>query len=127
MINYPNVKAPKSIDSSYDKSIKGCRNQAWDMSYLAIMKNFQQNKDEYEYFFATNDNNLKLIFMACNFFENSWIDIIRDTLSKKDSNEILDFIEEKMKNRVIPDCSKEKLIELSNQLEEEYRKIKDVK
>lgn len=64
---------------------------------------------------------------AHNFFENSWIDIICDRLSKKDSNEILDFIEEKMKNRVKPDCSKERLRKLSDQLEEEYRKIKDVK
>ena len=64
--------------------------------------------------------------MACNYFENSWVDIICDRLSKKDSNEILDFIEEKMKNRVKPDCSQEKLTRLSNQLEE-CRKIKEVK
>lgn len=125
LTNYPKLKAPKNINSSYDKFIKGCRNQAWDISYLTIMNNFQQNTSEYEYFFATNDSNLKLVFMACNFFENSWVDIIRDRLSKKDSNEILDFIEEKMKNRVKPDCSKERLIRLADKLEEEYKNINE--
>lgn len=122
--NYPKVKAPKNINSSYDKFIKGCRNQAWDISYLTTLGNFQQKKDENEYFFATNDGNLKLIFMACNFFENSWIDIICDRLSKKDSDEILDFIEEKMKNRIKPVCTKERLTNLSKQMEEEYKKLR---
>lgn len=123
--NYPQIKPPANINGDYDKSIKGCKNQAWDISYLTIMGNLQHNDEESEYFFATNDKRLKLIFMACNVFEYSWIDLIRDRLSKKDSNEILDFIEDKMKNRIKPICNKERLETLAKGLEENYKIMKN--
>lgn len=123
-INYPQIKAPKNINGSYDEFIKGCKNQAWDISYLTTINNLQQNSDECEYFFATNDSTLKLIFMVCNNSESSWGDIIYDRLSKKDKAEIFNLINLKMKKRIKPLCNNEKLIELANQLEENIKKKK---
>lgn len=119
--NYKTIKAPKNIKSkNYEKIIKGCKNQAWDIQYLSSLDNIQHNL-EGKYFFATNDNNLKLIFMACNYFEHAWISLIENRMSKKDRNEIFDLIESKSKNRVKPDCSKEILTNLSIELEENIK------
>lgn len=122
--NYPTIKAPKNIKSNdYNKVIKGCKNQAWDLAYLSTINNIQYHFQNKEFFLATNDRNLKLIFMACNVFENSWCDIIMDRIqSEKDRNEILDFIDKKSQNRIKPICNKETLENLSLELE---RKIKE--
>lgn len=61
--------------------------------------------------------------MACHFFENSWCDLIRDKLSKKDSNQIIELIENKMKDRIKPVINKEILANLSFNLESQLRKI----
>ena len=126
LTNYPSIKAPKNVNSKdYNKVIKGCKNQAWDLAYLSSVNNLQYNFRDKELFFATNDRNLKLIFMACNFFEKSWIDLIKDRIqSKKDRNEILNFIERKSKNRIRPKINSEILTQLSIKLEELILKIK---
>lgn len=119
--NYMTIRAPKNIKSkNYEKIIRGCKNQAWDIQYLSSLDNIQHNL-EGEYFFATNDNNLKLIFIACNYFENAWVDLIKDRMSKKDRNEIFNLIESKSKNRVKPECSQEILAKLSKALEENIK------
>ncbi len=122
--NYPGMKAPKHINSNdFEKIIKGCKNQAWDISYLSTLNNFDNNFPENEYFFATFDNNLKLIFMGCNKFDHAWIDIIQDRLSKKDTEVIFNLIEEKSNNRIKPECTKEILTNLSEKLENELKEI----
>lgn len=122
--SYPKIKAPKNINGGkYEDVIKGCKNQAWDIAYLSIIKNLQYKFKDFEYFFATYDINLKLIFMGCNSFKNSWQDILYDRLSNKEFNEIFDIIEEKMKNRVKPKCTQETLNKLSNKLEVELKNV----
>lgn len=122
--NYPSIKAPKSIKSKdFNYVIKGCKNQAWDLAYLSSLNNVQHQFSDKEFFFATNDKNLKLIFIACHFFENLWCDLIRDRLSKKDSNEVIELIENKMDDRVKPVINKEILTNLSLDLENQLRKI----
>ncbi len=119
--NYKTIKAPKNIQSkNYEKIIKGCKNQAWDIQYLSSLDNIQHNFEE-EHFFATNDNNLKLIFMACNYFEYAWVDLIKDRMQKKDRNEIFNLLEKKSKDRIKPDCSQGILAKLSIELEENIK------
>lgn len=120
--SYPKIKAPKNINSgNYEKIISGCKNQAWDISYLTTIKNIKYHYSDYEYFFATNDINLKLIFMACNHFENAWGDILLDRLSKNDYKEISTLIEVKMKDRKKPKCTQTILNKLANKLEKELK------
>lgn len=122
LTDYPNITAPKKINSGdYDKVIKGCKNQAWDIAYLSIIKNFEYHYKDFEYFFATYDINLKLIFMACNSLKNSWQDLLFDRLSKKDFIEVFELIEEKMKDRVKPKCTQKVLSTLSRELEKKLK------
>lgn len=122
--NYPTIKAPKNIKSKdFEKIIRGCKNQAWDISYLSLINNLQYHFSDKEIFFATNDKNLKLIFMGCHYFDNSWAGLIFDRItSKKDRNDIFNLIEKKMSNRTDIDFNEEYLIQLSHSLEEELRK-----
>lgn len=116
--NYESIKAPKNIrGSNIEKKIKGCKNQAWDISYLSSISNFQYHFPNKEIFFATNDRNLKMIFMACHYFQNSWVDIIVDRLPKKKSEEIIALIKRKSENRIQPECSEKDLYNLSKLLE----------
>lgn len=124
--NYPSVSAPKRIDTKdYKKVVKGCRNQAWDISYVTTINSLShQYGDNYEIFFATNDKNLKLIFMACHFWEDSWLGIIYDRVNRtKDRNEIFYLIEEKSKERAKIIINSQYLINLSKSLEEELREL----
>lgn len=122
--NYSTIKAPKNIKSKdFEKIIRECKNQAWDISYLSSINNFQYHFSDKEIFFATNDKNLKLIFMGCHYFDNSWAGLIFDRIAiQKDRNEIFDLIEKKMSNRTDIDFNEQYLIQLSHSLEEELRK-----
>lgn len=122
--SYSTIKAPKNIKSkNFEKVIKGCKNQAWDISYLSSINNLQYHFSDKEIFFATNDKNLKLIFMGCHYFDNSWAGLIFDRItSKKDRNDIFNLIEKKMLNRTNIDFTEEYLMKLSHSLEEKLRK-----
>ena len=107
----------------FEKIIRGCKNQAWDISYLSSINNFQYHFSDKEIFFATNDKNLKLIFMGCHYFDNSWAGLIFDRIAiQKDRNEIFDLIEKKMSNRTDIDFNEEYLMNLSHSLEEKLKK-----
>lgn len=123
--NYETIKAPKNIRSgNFEKVIKGCRNQAWDISYLSTINNVKQKFLDKEIFFATNDINLKIIFMACHYFEKSWLELIDDrVINTKVKNKIFGLIEEKMAKRIKIDCNKNNLLKLSSDLEENLKYI----
>ena len=122
--NYESIKAPKNIKSKdIEKVIKGCKNQAWDISYLSSINNFKHHFPDKEIFFATNDKNLKIIFMGCHYFEDSWYGMIYDRITnKKDKNEIFELIEDKMSNRLDFNCDESYLIKLASNLEKELKK-----
>lgn len=123
--NYELIKAPKNIRShDIEKAIKGCKNQAWDISYLSSINNFKHIFPNKEIFFATNDKTLKLIFMGCHYFDDSWGGLIFDRITnEKDRNEIFDLIKEKELNRIKINCDEAYLIKLSNNLETSLKKI----
>ena len=99
------IKAPKHANSNdLDKIITGCENQAWDISYLTNWSTIYSDTSSYaeEFLFATNDILLKRIFINKNG-PYGYNGLLFDLFSKKEYNQLMDFIEEKMKNRVKPD------------------------
>lgn len=100
-----NIKAPKHANSDdLEKIISGCENQAWDIAYLTNWSTLYANTEDYdeEFLFATNDVLLKRIFINKNgpFGFNG---LLHEVLSKREYNQLMDFVEEKMKNRIKPD------------------------
>ena len=99
------IKAPKHANSdSFDKIVAGCENQAWDISYLTNWSTIYSDSDKYpeEYLFATNDVLLKRIFINTNA-PDGFNGLIYDIFTKKEYNELMDYFEVKMQNRVKPD------------------------
>ena len=99
------AKAPKNANSAdIEKVIAGCENQAWDIAYLTNWSTLYSDTDKYaeEFLFATNDVLLKRIFIIKNspYGFNS---LLFNVFSKKEYNQIMDYIEERMKMRVKPD------------------------
>ena len=99
------AKAPKHANSDdIEKVIAGCENQAWDIAYLTNWSTLYSDTDKYaeEFLFATNDILLKRIFIMKNS-PYGYNGLLFDAFSKKEYNQIMDYIEEKMKKRVKPD------------------------
>lgn len=99
------IKAPKHANSDdIEKIVYGCENQAWDISYLTIWSTFYSNTENYkeEFLFATNDILLKRIFINKNG-PNGLNGLLYEVFPQKEYNQLLDYFEEKMKNRVKPD------------------------
>lgn len=59
------VKYPKKANSgNYELILKGCKNQAWDLLYIQLINQLNDNCAEKSvYFLATNDIDIKKIFM----------------------------------------------------------------
>ena len=99
------IKAPKHTNSNdLDKIVAGCENQAWDISYLTNWSKLYSDTSSYaeEFLFATNDILLKRIFINKNG-PNGYNGLLFELFSKKEYNQLMDFIEEKMMNRIKPD------------------------
>lgn len=99
------AKAPKHANSGdIQKVIAGCENQAWDIAYLTNWSTLYSDTDKYaeEFLFATNDILLKRIFIIKNN-PYGYNGFLFDVFSKKEYNQIMDFIEERMTKRVKPD------------------------
>lgn len=99
------AKAPKHANSDdIEKVIAGCENQAWDIAYLTNWSTLYSDTDKYaeEFLFATNDILLKRIFIMKNS-PYGYNGLLFDVFSKREYNQIMDYIEEKMKKRVKPD------------------------
>lgn len=59
------VKPPKNINSpNIDKVLNGCRNQAWDLTFLSLYSTLLKGEDIY--FIATFDSDMKNIFINSN-------------------------------------------------------------
>ena len=99
------IKAPKHAKSdSLEKIISGCENQAWDIAYLTNWSTLYSNTDKYdqEFLFATNDYLLKRIFINKNG-PNGLNGLLFEVFSKKEYNQLMDYFEDMMQNRVKPD------------------------
>ncbi len=93
--NQHGIKAPKnSRSNSFNKILKGCRNQAWDLNYLSNWSCFHYKEKEMNdiYLFATNDYLLKRIFI--NTYADGGVgELIQTIFSKENSKKIFDVIE----------------------------------
>ena len=123
-----NIKAPKHANSSdLEKIVAGCENQAWDISYLTNWSTLYANTEKYdeEFLFATNDILLKRIFINGNgpyglnglFFE---------FFSKKEYNQLTDYIENMMRKRIKPDFGDDPHAYFQKIIEEEKQKLSDL-
>ncbi len=104
--NQIGIKGPKNYGSDdINRILNGCRNQAWDLNYLSNWSCFhyyEKTMDEI-FLFATNDNQLKMIFI--NTYADGGIGALIETIfSKKDSQKIFDLINANQgSNRIKPD------------------------
>lgn len=108
LTNQNGVRGPKNYNSSNkDKIFEGCRNQAWDLTYLSSWSTAYYNEDKYDkiFFFATNDSGLKRILVNT-FADTKAKGCIECCFTRRDAERILDFIDEKQANRVKPDFGK---------------------
>jgi len=88
------VKAPKgSYSKDIKKIINGCKNQAWDLSYLSNWScfHYNENREKDVFLFATNDNLLKMIFVNT-YADGGFGALIEVLFSKSDVQQISDVI-----------------------------------
>ena len=119
------AKAPKHANSGdIEKVIAGCENQAWDIAYLTNWSTLYSNTDKYaeEFLFATNDILLKRIFIIKNS-PYGYNGLLFDAFSKKEYNQIMDFIEDRMQKRVKPDFGEDTHSYFVNLINEEKRQL----
>lgn len=105
LTNQKGVRGPKNYNSNnVDKIFAGCRNQAWDLSYLSSWSQVYCNEDKYDkiFFFATNDLGLKRILVNT-FADTKATGCIEYCFSEREAGRILAFIEQKQINRIKPD------------------------
>ena len=108
LTNQNGVRGPKNYNSNnVDKILDGCRNQAWDLSYISSWSTVYYNEDKYDkiFFFATNDLGLKRILVNT-FADTKAIGCIECCFSKREAGKILALIEQKQMNRMKPDFGK---------------------
>lgn len=103
--NQQGIKAPKNAGSTdIEKILNGCRNQAWDLNYLSTWSCFHYDEKTMDeiYLFATNDIQLKTIFI--NTYAWGGLEALIETVfSKGDSKKICDIINANQgSNRVRP-------------------------
>lgn len=105
LTNQEYIKAPKDANSNdLARIIKGCENQAWDITYLSNWSTLYSNTDNYkeEFLFATNDILLKRIFVNTHG-KNGINGLLHTVFLQKDYDRICDLIETRQENRVKPD------------------------
>lgn len=120
-----NIKAPKHANSNdFGKIVAGCENQAWDIAYLTNWSTLYSDTEKYseEFLFATNDVLLKRIFINCNtpYGVNG---LLFNVFHKKEYNQLMDYIEDRVRNRVKPDFGGNPQIYFQKLIEKEKRKL----
>lgn len=103
--NQENIKAPKGVNSNdISRIVKGCENQAWDITYLSNWSTLYSDAEKYEeeFLFATNDILLKRIFVNAHG-RRGVNGLLHTVFSQKDYDRICDLIECRQRNRVKPD------------------------
>lgn len=119
------IKAPKNANSNdLEKIVAGCQNQAWDIAYLTNWSTLYSDTDKYdkEFLFATNDVLLKRIFINKNG-PYGYNGLFFEVFSKKEYNQLMDYIEEKMQNRVKPDFGGNPHVYFQKLIDEEKQKL----
>lgn len=119
------IKAPKNANSdNLDKIIAGCKNQAWDISYLTTWSTIYSNSDNYdkEILFATNDTLLKRIFVIANG-PYGFNGLSHEIFTQKEYDRLWDYIEDRMSTRVKPDFGDDPKEYFKNLIEEEIQQI----
>lgn len=107
MTNLEGIKASKNANSTQiEKITNGCKNQAWDLTYLTDWSTFYYNEDSGEYhdifFFATADILLKRIFINTHNGGNLF-SLVDATCSRSEATHLIDYYSKKVKNRKKPD------------------------
>ena len=120
------IKAPKHANSNdLEKIVAGCENQAWDIAYLTKWSTLYSNTENYpeEFLFATNDVLLKRIFINCNapYRLNG---LLFNVFPKKEYNQLMDYIESKMRNRVKPNFGDNPRTYFQKLIEKEKQELK---
>lgn len=103
--NQDGIKAPKHANSSlFERIEKGCINQSWDLTYLSNWSTFywKESKMNDVFLFATEDIMLKNIFINTNS-AGGLFNLINTVFSKRDAARIIQFFNEKTKDRIKPD------------------------
>jgi len=119
------IKAPKHANTNdIEKIVTGCENQAWDIAYLTNWSTLFANTEKYdeEFLFATNDVLLKRIFINTHT-PNGLNGLLFDVFSKKDYNQIMDYIEDRLKDRVKPDFGNDPRAYFQKLIEEEKQRL----
>lgn len=119
------IRAPKNANSNdIEKVVAGCENQAWDIAYLTNWSTLYSNTNNYaeEFLFATNDIMLKRIFINKNG-PNGFNGLLYEVFSKKEYNQLMDFIVGKMSNRVKPDFGEDTHAYFQKLIDEEKKQI----
>lgn len=117
------IKAPKHANSDdIEKIVAGCKNQAWDIAYLTNWSTLYSDSDKYneEFLFATNDIMLKRIFISKNS-PYGYNGLLYDVFPKKEYNQLTDYIEERMRNRIKPNFGKDTHAYFQKLIDEELR------
>ena len=120
-----NIRAPKNSNSTdMDKVVAGCKNQAWDITYLTNWSTLYSYPDEYEqeFLFATNDILLKRIFINKHGVYG-FNGLLHEIFTQKDYDNITDCIEGRMKNRVKPNFGDDTHAYFQTLIDEEIRQI----
>lgn len=120
-----NIKAPKHAKSEdIRKIIHGCKNQAWDISYLTKWSTLYADAEKYrmEFLFATNDILLKRIFINCNT-EYGVNGLLYNVFPQKEYNQLIDYIESRTRNRVKPDFGDDPRAYFLELIEKEKREL----
>lgn len=127
--NQLGVKAPKGAHSKdIEKIINGCKNQAWDLSYLSNWScfHYNENREKDVFLFATNDNLLKMIFVNT-YAEGGFEALIEALFSKRDVQQISDIINNNHGNmRVKPNFGDKPKDYFNRIIEQEKQRIIDV-
>lgn len=102
--NQNGIKAPKGVNSTnIEQIVKGCENQAWDITYLSNLSILYAHHDDYtvDFLFATNDNMLKMIYINGN--APAGINgLLYAAFSQKQYDKICAYIEERQSTREKP-------------------------
>lgn len=104
LTNQEHIKAPKDANANdIEQIVKGCVNQAWDITYLSNWSTLYSNTNDYkeEFLFATNDTLLKRIFVNAHGKEGI-NGLLHAAFSQKDYDILCRLIDNRQKNRVKP-------------------------
>lgn len=127
--NQSGIKAPKNSGSKDIEIImNGCKNQAWDLSYLSNWScfHYNENSEKDVFLFATNDNLLKMIFINT-YAEGGFGALIEVLFSRSDVQKICDVINNNLgSKRDKPDFGNIPKDYFCQIIEQEKQKVIDV-